>query len=75
MHLNALGSQRLPSPRLSAWVVALMLAMVSVPAGVTLMNGPLTRKTPDGWFQSNPARLYLEPAPVPRPHYGDRLSN
>jgi hypothetical protein len=31
-------SHRPPSPRLSAWIVVVMLAMVSVPAAVTLMT-------------------------------------
>src|SRR5438132_8173705 len=36
--MNTPVSHRPPSPRLSAWIVVVMLAMVSVPAALTLMT-------------------------------------
>ncbi len=34
-------------------------------------DGPLTRDTPGGQFQSDPLRLHLEPAAFRRPDSGD----
>src|SRR3981081_922839 len=43
------------------------------PGRVDSDDGSLTGDTTDGWFQSDPLRLHLEPASVPRPDYGDRF--
>jgi hypothetical protein len=70
--LNTPVSHRPPGPRLSTWIVVVMLAMVSVPGAVTLMmvRSPGTLEI----ASSNPTpTATLGAAPVPRPDYGDRF--
>ena len=60
--MNELSSHHSPGPRLSAWIVIVMLAMIVVPAANYPGDGSLASETRDGEFRSDPARLYLGPA-------------
>ena len=62
-----------PGPRLSAWIVIVMLAMIVVPAANYPGDGSLASGTRDGEFRSNPARLSLETSALSLSNRGHRL--
>ena len=56
---------------LSAWIVLVMLAMVVLPASITLQTS-VAGHTSNYEFRSHAVRLHMEPAAFPHSYRGDR---